>query len=65
MVEETVSQLVGKEPHEHGPGDLVPPPPANDIALLDLDDLGILRIDAGDAGAEKDPVAPILYSGDQ
>src|SRR6185295_5256388 len=50
---------VGEEADEHGPGDLVPPPPAHDVALLDLDSLGPPRVDARDARAEEDPVAPV------
>jgi hypothetical protein len=38
MVKEAVAQLMGKEPDEHGPRYLVSPPPAYDVALLDLDD---------------------------
>ena len=59
VVQEAVAQLVGDETDEHGPGDLVLPPLAHDVALLDLDDLRIARVHARDAGPEQHPVAPV------
>src|SRR5438093_5556407 len=59
MVEKAVAQLVGEETDQHGPRDLVLPPLAHDVALLDLDRLGVARVHARDPRAEQHPVAPV------
>src|SRR5262245_33389979 len=59
MIQEAVSQLVGDETDQHGPRNLVTATLAHDVALLDLDDLAVARIDPRDAGPQEDPVPPI------
>jgi hypothetical protein len=39
--------------------------PADHVALLYLDDARILRIDPGNTGSKKHPVAPVLNSRDE
>ncbi|MBA2525606.1 MAG: hypothetical protein H0V18_07470 [Pyrinomonadaceae bacterium] len=56
---------MGKQAHQHSPGDLVPPPPPHHVALLDLDDAGIQGVDAGNSRPEEHPVPPILDPGNQ
>jgi hypothetical protein len=65
VVQEAVAQLVGQQADQHGPGDLVLPPLADHVALLDLDRLGIARIDAGDPGPKQHAIAPVADPGDQ
>src|SRR3954451_7907774 len=65
MVQEAVAQLVSDEAHEHGPGNFVPPALADDVALLDLHHVGVLRIHTRYPGPKKNPIVPILDSADQ
>jgi hypothetical protein len=65
MVQKAVTQLVRQQAHQHCPRDLIPMAPAHYVALLDLDDTRVLRVNTGDAGAQQHPIAPILDARDQ
>ncbi len=59
MIQKAVPELVGDETHEHRPRNLVAPALAHDVALLDLDDLGVAGIHARHPGTQQHPVSPV------
>jgi hypothetical protein len=65
VIQEAVTQLVGDQPDQHGPGDLVLPSLAHDVPLLNLDGLGIARVHPGHAGPEQHAVPPVADARDQ
>jgi hypothetical protein len=65
MVQKAVTQLMGEQSYEHRPRDLVAAAFSYDVALFDLDDIGIERINSGYPGTEQNTIAPVPYAGDQ